>query len=184
MKNIYSKCDESAWEVIFLLKENGHLDDPICMNIIHKYFLECCRRIWNLIPASGSRKGVKAAEKYCNGKISWKEASKMDWYSEASAFMYEMSDESDSEVSKYINQIEVIRDSVGDLLVPPQKVASADIKLLLMDAAYFANEALNYPYISGGTPNSRKQSMKNISKFLPLDLFKEIVPHNLSDKIK
>ena len=57
------ECKESSWEIIFLLRENGYLKDPESMTMIQKYLLECCRRIWDLIPDSGSRKGVEAAEK-------------------------------------------------------------------------------------------------------------------------
>ena len=67
------ECEESSWENIYLLRENGHLKDPESMTIIQQYFLECCRRIWELLPDSGSRKGVEAAEKLCRGEISWEE---------------------------------------------------------------------------------------------------------------
>ena len=74
-------CEESSWEIIYLLRERGHLKDPESMTIIQKYLLECCRRIWELLPDSGSRKGVEAAEKLSKGEISWEDAMETDWYS-------------------------------------------------------------------------------------------------------
>jgi len=183
MSNLNTKCFESAWQLIFRLKEDGHLDDEESMMLIHKYLLECCRRIWSLLPDSGSRKGVEAAEKYCSGKISWSEASEMDWYSEASAFLFENGDDTDPDISQYLCQINSKKEEIGNLLVPPREIVSAGVKDLLMDAAYFANEALNFPFISGGTPSSREESMRNIGKFLPLDLLNKMVPISLLSKI-
>jgi len=176
-------CKESSWEIVYLLRENGHLKDPESMNIIQKYFLECCRRIWPLLPDSGSRKGVEAAEKLCLGQISWEVAMDSDWYSEGSAFLFEYGKESDPEISEYIGQINLQRTIISRLLVPPVYMGGIDIKELLMDAAYFANTALNYPGISYGTTRSHERSMREISKFLPLDLFKVMVPKSLINKL-
>ena len=180
---VNQECEESAWEIIYLLRENDHLKDPSSMTIIQKYLLECCRRIWELIPDSGSRKGVEAAEKLCRGEISWDEAMVTDWYSEGSAFLFEYGNETDPEISEYISQINLQRTTIGNLLVPPVYMGSVDIKDLLMDAAYFANTALNYPGICYGTRKSHEQSMRDISKFLPLDLFEIMVPRELINQL-
>ena len=176
MSDCNKKYYESAWELIFLLKENGHLKDTESMMLIHRYFLECCRRIWILLPDSGSKKGVEAAEKYCSGEISWDEAYEVDWYSEASAFLFEQRKETDLAISHYIDEVKARKGEIGSMLVPPREIASSEIKDLLTDAAYFANKALNFPFVSGGTRESRKDSMRNIGKFLPLDLFNTLVP--------
>ena len=176
-------CEESSWEVIYLLRELGHLKDPESMTIIQKYLLECCRRIWELLPDSGSRKGVEAAEKLCRGEISWEDAMETDWYSEGAAFLFEYGKDTDPEISEYIGQINLQRTTIGRLLVPPVYMGEIDIKELLMEAAYFANTALNYPGISYGTTKSHNQSMREISKFLPLDLFKIMVPNSLINKL-
>jgi hypothetical protein len=180
---VNQECEESAWEIIYLLKENGYLQDADSMTMIQKYFLECCRRRWDLLPDSGSRKGVEAAEKLCRGEISWEEAIATDWYSEGSAFLFEYGKDTDPEIIEYVGQINLKRTTIGRLLVPPVYMGSVDIKELLKDAAYFANEALNYPTISGGTPKSRKRSMRNISKFLPMDLFEIMVSSSLIKKL-
>ena len=177
------ECEESSWEIIFILRANGFLQDPESMTIIHKYFLECCRRIWDLIPDSGSRKGVEAAEKLCRGEISWDVAIDTDYYSEGSAFLFEYGKDTDPEIAYYIGQINLQRTTIGSLLVPPTYMGSIDIRELLMEAAYFANTALNYPGISYGTTKSHEQSMREISKFLPLDLFKIMVPSWLVNKL-
>jgi len=177
------ECKESSWEIIFLLRENGYLKDPESMTMIQKYLLECCRRIWDLIPDSGSRKGVEAAEKLCRGEISWNVAIDTDWYSEGSAFLFEYGKDTDPEIAYYIGQINLQRTTIGSLLVPPTYMGSINIRELLMEAAYFANTALNYPGISYGTTQSHEQSMRDISKFLPLDLFNIMVPNSLVRKL-
>ena len=180
---IDQECKESAWEIIYLLREGGHLQDSGSMTIIQKYLLECCRRIWVLLPDSGSRKGVEAAEKLCRGEISWEKAVETDWYSEGSAFLFEYAKDSAPEVAEYIGQINLQRTTIGRLLVPPVYMGTIDIKELLMEAAYFANKALNYPTLHGGTADGRRESMRNVGKFLPLDLFKIMVPDSLIKKV-
>ena len=177
------ECKNSAWMFIFYLREGGHLEDPRSMQIIHKYLLECCRRIWDLLPDEGSRKGVEAAEKYCRGEITWEQASETDWHSEGSAFLFEYREDSDPDLIEHIGQINLKRTTVGRLLVPPVYMGGIDIKELLKAAAYFANEALNYPFLSGGSFASRKESMRQNSKFLPLDLFEIMVPIELRNKV-
>lgn len=180
---VNQECEDSAWEIVYLLRENGHLNDSNSMTIIQKYLLECCRRIWDLIPDSGSRKGVEAAEKLCREEITWEEAIETDWYSEGSAFLFEYGEATDPEISEYIGQINLKRTTIGSLLVPPAYMGTIEIKELLMEAAYFANTALNYPGISYGTSKSHEQSMRDISKFLPLDLFEIMVPRELINKL-
>jgi hypothetical protein len=144
---------------------------------IQKYLLACCRRIWPLIPDSGSRRGVAAGEKYCRGEFTWEGVQEADWYSEASAFLFDYFDENDPQVASFIAQVSQDRDKIERLLVPAYSFHQQSVRELLKDAAYFANFALMYPGIRFGK-NSKRQ-LEIYGKFMPLELFEAVVPRKV-----
>ncbi|GAB5387022.1 MAG: hypothetical protein Alis3KO_41450 [Aliiglaciecola sp.] len=167
------------WEIIYLLKSKGVLEKKENMDQIQRYLVECCKRIWILIPDSGSRKGVLAAEQFLNGEILWETAYETDWYSEASAFLFDYSDPTEPQVKKYVNAVAAQLSEYEELLCPPQKISN--IQGLLKDAAYFANTALCYPAIRFGLRH--RESMKQISKFMPDYLFEKAVAKSLYETV-
>ncbi|MEN7344377.1 MAG: hypothetical protein AAAFM81_15605 [Pseudomonadota bacterium] len=176
----------SAWEHVYRLQDvdgvftvvTGGLRDSAEVSSVHKYLLACCRRIWPLIPESGSRMGVEAGEKYCRGEISWKEARETDWHSEGSAFIFAYNEDDDPAVAPYIAQISQDRAAIERLLVPASSFASQSVRELLTDAAYFANFALCYPAIRFGKQS--KKQLQSYGKFMPLELFEAMVPAEYS----
>lgn len=167
------------WEIIYLLKSKGTLEKKENMDQIQRYLIECCKRIWTLIPDSGSRKGVLAAEQFLNGDIGWETAYETDWYSEASAFLFDYSEPTEPEVKSYINAISSNLPEYEALLYPPQKISN--IQGLLRDAAYFANTTLCYPTIKFGLKH--REFMKKNSRFMPADLFEKVVAKSLYENV-
>lgn len=154
--------------------QTGHLRDSAEASSVHKYLLACCRRIWPLIPDSGSRMGVEAGERFCRGEIAWEEAREADWHSEASAFLFDYNDENHPEVASFVSQVIQDRDKIERLLIPASSFREESVRELLKDAAYFSNFALCYPAIRFGK-NSKGQ-LEAYGKFMPLELFKAMVP--------
>lgn len=118
--------------------------------------------------------GIEAGEKYCSGEISWEEALKTDWYSEASAFLFDYNDEGDPNVASYVELISQDRDNLERLLVPPNSFGEQSVRELLRDAAYFANFSLKYPGMRLG--RNSKRFLADHGKFMPLELFDVVVP--------
>ena len=131
------ELQKAPWEIIHLLRSNGLLAKKENMDQVHRYLIECCKRIWLLIPDKGSRNGVLAAEQYLNGEIPWEEAMKTDYCSEASAFLFDQRDSTDPYVADHIDSVRNHLESCELLLCPPQKIDN--IHELLKEAAYFAN---------------------------------------------
>jgi hypothetical protein len=70
---------------------------------IYKFHLASCRKIWELFPQEASRMGVKLAEQYIDGKISWDVISEYNWHVEAAAFTFESDDEQDI-IDTWVNE--------------------------------------------------------------------------------
>lgn len=169
---------KSACEIVLELKLGGYLSANEDMNAVHRYLLECCRRIWVLLPDEGSRNGVVAGEEYLRGRISWEQARKYDYGSEGSAFMFDYAEEGDQRVYEHINQN---ISSIHSLLVPPFDIADVSANRLLIDAAYFANFALLFPEIRFGKQCER--DMRCRGKFMPIALFMKIMPRSLIEVV-
>ena len=118
--------------------------------------------------------GVEAGEKYCRGEITWEEARETDWYSEASAFLFDYNDENLAEVASFVVQVTQDRDKIERLLVSASWPEVQLVRELLRDAAYFANFALCYPTIRFG--KGSKSQLEAYGKFMPLELFEAMVP--------
>lgn len=118
--------------------------------------------------------GVEAGEKYCRGEMTWAEARKTDWHSEASAFLFDYGDEDNPEIASFVAQVSQDRNEIERLLVPAFSFDEQPVRELLKDAAYFANFALCYPAIRFGK-NSEGQ-LAAYRKFMPLELFEVMVP--------
>ena len=117
--------------------------------------------------------GIEAGERYCRGEITWEEARETDWYSEASAFLFDYNDEKHPEVAAFVAQVTRDQASLEHLLVPVSSFHEQSVRELLKDGAYFANFALMYPGLRLGR-NSRGH-LENYGKFMPLELFEVLV---------
>ncbi len=106
---------------------------------IHKFLIACCWKHKHLIPQDGLRDGLKGAEKWLAGEIDYTEMARLDYNSEADAFLLDYcKNESDiAEIQNLIDNIEEVRDMPFD-----------DARSILKDAAYFANGTMNYPFLS------------------------------------
>ena len=174
-------CENSSWELVYLLRSRGHLEDHVSMAAIHSYLLACCRRIWDLLPDQGSREGIVIGEKYVRGQVSRNRLNDADWYSESSAFRFDYYKSTDSTISEYIERVCNNKKELERLLVPPSSIVDGNELELLKNAAYFANYALNYPWIHFG--KAHKSSMQKMGLFMPIDLFYKMIPQNLIELV-
>jgi len=173
------ELSKPPWEIIYLLNSKGLLKKKENMDQVHRYLVECAKRIWILIPDSGSRKGVLAAEQFLNGLIDWETAYEADWYSEASAFLFDYSESTEPKVKAYVGLIAAKLSDCEELLCPPETIDN--IQELLKNAAYFANKALCYPVVKFGT--NQRESMRNYGIFMPANLFKDVVEKSLYEAV-
>jgi hypothetical protein len=172
---------KSACEIVLELKLGGYLSANEDMNAVHRYLLECCRRIWVLLPDEGSRNGVVAGEKYLRGMINWGQTRKYDYDSEGSAFMFDYAEEGDQRVDEHIRHINQNIVLIRNLLVSPFDIADVSAKRLLIDAAYFANFALKFPELRFG--KQCEKEMRCRGKFMPNTLLKKSIPQSLIEVV-
>ena len=137
----------------------------------HQYLLACCRRIWVLLPHSGSRMGILAAERYYEGKLDWKQVCRIDWYSEGTAFSFDYrKGDDDPAIAKYVDRIRFNIQAAEQTLVPPRTIEPSEIPALLQRTAYFANTALMFPSIKMSDKYAR-QRFERDGDLMPLELF-------------
>ncbi len=107
---------------------------------LHRFYLACARKIWNLLPQRESREGIEIAEQYLDGTVSRKEFEAAEYNSEGAAFNID-----------YDCQPELIEGWVQDLCdtrgaVEHRLIVGAESRTLardlLKDAAYFAHFAM------------------------------------------
>lgn len=164
----YASSTESAWEQIRELQITGRIHDPQVKSAIHEYLLACCRRIWFLLPESGSQEGVTIAENYCRGITKEYDSGRADYCSEASAFAFQYGETDDLMIGVYESRVIDQSDLVYQLLVPPTMIEErATARTLLTNAAFFAHRAVINMCTTKG--------LEKFSQFMPKLLFDDVV---------
>jgi len=141
---------------------------------LYKYYLACCREIWLLLPQEESKKGIRLAEQYIDGRVSWDKISEYNWDVEAAAFTFEYDSEPEK-IKTWVKEAESFSgELISKILNNDDNKKKIDTRSLLMDAAYFADYAMIYPSIQPmGLPSS------SYHKFLFHDLLREYVEYPL-----
>jgi hypothetical protein len=181
---------EDAVAMLKALRATWSGDETELVRLTHRYLLACCRAIWQLLPIEASRRGVEVAEFYADGRATRDEFFLAEWHAEGAAFFFdqfehEPRDEAPEEQEARL-QYEADQESRIDALVkeieeiPAEELrrlvhleASTEAispRQLLADAAYFADDAMNYLNIG-----PRESEFQKHRKFLSAPLLRELV---------
>lgn len=134
----------------------------------HGFYVACARRIFPLLPQEESRAGIRIAEKYLAGDATRQELSAQNWSTEGAAFVFDYDTEPD-EIAKWLAEVEAIPDSqVAGLLNDCYEPNTIDARDVLLNAAYFADHAMIFPFCS-----RLEHVPRNYIPFLNIDLFQE-----------
>lgn len=143
-------------------------DEASLLPKLHRYLLACCRRIWCLLPDENSRLGVRVAERYLAGRGDTVELRRACWHCEGGAFNINY-DGDPALIQQWIAQTRAIpRHELATLLYPPDIVSQLDTRELLLQAAYFAHFAADYPQ-----RRSRRTVPDSYAPFLSAALLRE-----------
>jgi hypothetical protein len=121
---------------------------------LHFYYLACCREIWDLLPDEDSRRGVRAAERYLDGRMGVDELRHINYYTEGASFalQYRTAPE---QIQEWVDDVRTIsQNSLRVMLNPPSVVSDFEPYDLLVRAACFADYAMMYSLFKSHGPPS------------------------------
>jgi hypothetical protein len=137
--------------------------------LIQRYCLACCRRIWPLLILEDSRRGVEIAERYNEGLATGEELSVAEWKAEGAAFYVEQNAEAEP-VLRGAESVASMPPEVLRMMVRPKQSGEPLTPIeTLTRAAYFADFAICYTRIRP------KESIDRYAMFLSAPLLREIV---------
>lgn len=137
--------------------------------LLHRYCLACCRRIWRLLPHEVSRAGVEVAERFIEGLATEDELSRAEYEAEGGAFTFDHNPDAEV-IGRWADEASQIpREELEAMIHAPRPEDDLTPRGLLMHAAYFADHAIGYPWIS------HKESIERYRLFLSVPLLREIV---------
>lgn len=121
---------------------------------LHRYYLACCRAIWELLPQKASRRGIEVAERYVNGLATDAELSEVDRDVEGAAFNIDYNCDPNA-IERWVEEVRAIpRHELGTMIHPIEAVANVSPRELLKRAAYFADFAVIYPLLTPKEPGA------------------------------
>lgn len=103
---------------------------------LHRYVLACCWKHQYLIPQPAIREGLEAAESWIRGEVTDDELDSLNWNVEAQAFHLDYAKDQDE-----LDDIRGLVASIDELA----ELKFEEARILLRDAAYFADGAMVYP---------------------------------------
>lgn len=154
-------------QLIELRRRCAHGAGPEFERRLQAYYLECCRRIWPLLPQEASRAGVEAAECYLRGEVSTEELWRSEWLAEGAALAIDTHHEPES-IRRWVADVCAIDSADLYSVVGARRPMNEKYALkLLLDAAFFAEFAIGYSRMQGHRP------LRSYEKFLSEALFAE-----------
>lgn len=137
---------------------------------LHRFYLASCRRIFALLPETGSRGGVEMGEKFLAGETSADDVKRFTWHTEAAAFEFDYNLHPNHTAPLIAAVREMPKPELRLLLNPPEAADEVEPRDLLKRAAYFADYAMIYSSLTpkGPPPNSYRI-------FLSADLLRQHV---------
>jgi hypothetical protein len=113
---------------------------------LKRYYLLCCRAIWKLLPQEDSRTGIEIAELYLDGLASKDELDKAEYNAEGAAFNLDYNCDP-AGIEKTVEQFLAIpEDELRAIIHSFDKLAGVSPQEILMQAAYFADFTIVYPF--------------------------------------
>jgi hypothetical protein len=124
----------------------GELD-----RLLRRYYVSCCRRIWDLLPMEESRRCVEVAERHLKGDATDAQLRAAEYHAEGAAplFLDGFEDLGPERVAKCIAEVEAIPSArLRALLGPAYPTAWSSTRDMLGQAAYLVVLAACYPNVS------------------------------------
>ena len=139
-------CDVSA--LLDALWEIPGVDETELVARLHAYFIASARRISRLLPQEASRRGIDIAARYVAGEAAEDELTGYDYYSEGAAFNIDYNCDPAS-IARWVDELAAMNeDELASLYDQSHAAEPVGPREILKQAAYFANFAMNYPFIS------------------------------------
>ncbi|WP_435018096.1 hypothetical protein TA3x_000041 [Tundrisphaera sp. TA3] len=112
---------------------------------LYRYYLLCCREIWDLLVVEWSRLGVELAEQYLAGEVNREGLDEADWLAEGGFFAVIHNTDPDS-MDRWLAEIRAIPEGkLRAMLHPPETSGRLGERDLLEWAARFAGWAVCFP---------------------------------------
>ncbi len=142
-----------AYRMLEALWRQPHRDVRILKYNLHRYYLACCRAIWELIPDEDIRWGIEIGEQYLVGEIDAKELNRINYYVEGAAFNIDYNCDPEA-IEQWVDQLRSMpKQHLRVLLHSHETNWDIEPRELLKRAAYFADFAMMYSeLLTGGVP--------------------------------
>jgi hypothetical protein len=153
-----------------VLRKQWRGDQETLEKKLHRYYVACCRAIWQLLPQQGSREGVEVAERYLEGEATREELRKVDYEVEGAAFNLDYNG-NPRDIRLWVQAARAISKNKLRAMLHPVEAVSRE---LLTKAAYFVDFAVVYPGMKEKNPWAGDMIWAGCDPFLSAPLLREM----------